>query len=401
MKENLPMQFTEAEIKSLQNEYSQYLFRDYLPFVHQHVVDHESGGFMCHTNSEGNNLSTHKRSWYDGRGIWVYSYLYNHFGQDPEYLDIATKTVELVLKVKSDEKDYWPWSYSRTGKDLEEHRPDIYGNLFVAEGLSEFALATKNMSYWEKAKSILLDCVTLYDREDYSFLMDEGPDMTHIQGPRILGHWMIMLRLSTGMLRAKKDTEIEALADRCVDMLMNKHLNPQFDLMLEVLNHDCSIPDGHLSQFVYIGHAIEALWMIMDEAIRRNDESLYKKSSELFKRHVEVAWDDVYGGVFHGLFHVDHNEWLLEKVLWAQEEVLVGLLLQIKHNGDPWALRWFGKVYAHVTSTYPLKKHGYVLWSIGGDRQVTFNDSEVRVENYHHPRHLMLNLMYLEQILEK
>src|SRR5690606_22197516 len=134
MKENLRMQITEAEIKSLQNEYSHYLFRDYLPFVHQHVVDHESGGFMCHTNSEGNNLSTHKRTWYDGRGIWVYSYLYNHFGQKPEYLDIATKTVELVLKVKSDEKDYWPWSYSRTGEDLEEQRPDIYGNLFVAEG---------------------------------------------------------------------------------------------------------------------------------------------------------------------------------------------------------------------------------------------------------------------------
>jgi len=401
MKENLPKNslLAGAELNSLQMEYSRYLFTDYLPFVHQHVVDHEFGGFMCHTDSTGKNLSTHKRTWYDGRGIWVYSFLYNHFRQDPEYLAIASKTVDLVLEVKSEEKAYWPWSYSKTGKDLEEHPPDIYGNLFVAEGLSEFALAIGDWSYWDKAKSILLDCVTMYDREDYSYVMEDGPDTTHLQGPRILGHWMIMLRLSTGMLRAKEDKEIEALADRCVDMLMNKHNNPHFDLLIEVLNHDFSIPNGPLSQFVYIGHAIEALWMVMDEAIRKKDETLYEKSSELFKRHVEVAWDDVYGGVFHGLYHVDHNEWLLKKVLWAQEEVLVGLLLQIEHSGDPWAFRWFDKVYHHVINTYPLKKHGYALWSIGGDRKVTFKGSESRVENYHHPRHLMLNMLHLERII--
>src|SRR5690606_8194572 len=158
--------------------------------------------------------------------------------------------------------------------------------------------------------------------------------------------------------------------------------------------------DG-LEQFVYIGHAMESLWMIMDEAIRREDEELYQKSCNLFKRHVEVAWDDVYGGVFHGLESVNENKWLLEKVLWAQQEVLIGLMIIIEHTGDEWAYRWFDRAYNHVIDTYPLKKYGYRLWNIGGDRKMTFQKEGVRIENYHTPRHLMLNIQLLHKIIAR
>lgn len=386
--------------EELRKEYYRYLFDDYLPFVHHYVVDHEFGGFMCHTDSAGNNITTTKRTWYDGRGIWVYSFLYTHFKQDPEYLKIAQKSVELVQKCKPVNKLYWPWSYTRTGEDLGEPA-DIYGNLFVAEGLAQYALAMEDWSYWEKAKSILTECMAFYDRNDYVYRLDYGPDTSNIPGPRILGHWMIMLRLATGMLRIKEDPEVENMAIRCVDMLLDRHHNPDFNLLIEVLNHDLSIPNGPLSRFVYIGHSIEALWMVMDEAIRKTDEELYHKASEMFKRHVEVAWDDVYGGVFHGLDHVDQNTWLLDKILWAQEEVLVGLLIQIEHSDDPWAYRWFDRMYPYVINTYPLKKHGYPLWNIGGDRKVTFKDIGTRVENYHHPRHLMLNILRLERMIKR
>src|SRR5690606_8294353 len=140
-----------------------------------------------------------------------------------------------------------------TGEDLEEARPDIYGNLFVAEGLAEYAVAAEDWSYWEKAKDILLQCVDIYDRDDYVYQLDYGPDTSGITAPRVLGHWMIMLRLATGMLRKKEDATIEAIANRCVEMLMERHLNPEFNLLVEVINHDLSLPEGPLSQFVYIG----------------------------------------------------------------------------------------------------------------------------------------------------
>src|SRR5690606_36792659 len=128
-----------------------------------------------------------------------------------------------------------------------------------------------------------------------------------------------------------------------------------FKLMNEVLNRDLTLGKGDGSQFVYIGHAIESLWMIMDEALRKKDDELFKLAAERFKFHVEVAWDDVYGGVFHGLDHVDQNSWHTDKVLWAQQEVLVGLMILIEHSDDQWAYNWYDKMYKYVIDTSPLK----------------------------------------------
>jgi len=388
-------------LPQLLDEYKAYLFDDFLPFMDQHIVDHEYGGFKCHTDRVGNNLSTNKRAWYDGRGIWVYSYLYNHFRPDPDYLKIAKNTIDLVMKCKPSGDGFWPWSYNQTGVDLGEGLDDIYGNLFIAEGLVEYSVATGDPAYWEQAKEIILTCAARYDRDDYSYLLEYSPVVSDIKAPRVLGHWMILMHLATSLLKVKEDAEIEALADRCVNALLNNHLNPQFNLMVEVLNHDLTLPEGPLSQFVYIGHAMETLWMVMDEALRKGDDDLFQRASSLFKRHVEVAYDDVYGGVFHGLNHVDQNDWLLDKVLWAQEEVLVGLLLLIEQTGDEWAHRWFNKMYPYVIDTFSLAKHGYSLWNIGGDRKVTFIKEGIRVENYHHPRHLMLNIQRLERMISK
>ena len=386
--------------ENLLKVYRHYLFEDFLPFMDQYVVDHEHGGFKWNTDRSGNNITTNKRTWYDGRGIWVYSFLYNNFQKSESYLATARKTVDLLFKVKSAENELWPWSYSQTGKPLNEQAPDIYGNLFVAEGLIEFSIAIQNNSYLDKAREILLNCVTLYDREDYLYHFDYKADVPTIKVPRVLGHWMILLRLSTAFLKIRQDKGIEALAARCTDALLKHHLNKEFDLMIEFLERDLSQPKDHLSQFVYIGHSIEALWMVMDEATRKQDQVLFEQAKGMFKRHVEVAWDDVYGGVFHGLENVAQNKWVLEKVLWAQQEVLVGLMLLIARCGDSWAYSWFDKMYPYVIANYDLKKHGYSLWNIGGDRKMTFHKEGVRIENYHHPRHLMLNMLELNNLIK-
>jgi len=384
----------------LLDEHEYFLFDDYLPFIDKFVFDHENGGFMWNTDRKGQNITSNKRTWYDGRGIWVYSFLYNHFERNPAYLEMAQKTVDLVLKTKQPSEPFWPWSYDRLGNNLYENTPDIYGNLFVAEGLAEFSIATNNDSYWEKSKEILLNCVDIYDSSGYLYKLEYSPVPSFTHAERVLGHWMIMLRLSTNLLKGRNDVEVEKVSTRCLDALMNHHYHTEFNLMIEVLNHDLSHPKGELSQFVYIGHAIESLWMVMDEALRRNDQSLFKLAADRFKFHVEVAWDDVYGGVFHCLNHVNENRWLTDKVLWAQQEVLVGLILLIEKGNDPWAIEWFEKIYTYVIETYPLKKYGYSLWNIGGNRKMDFVEQGVRIENYHQPRHLMLNILRIKNIIE-
>ncbi|MCP5110464.1 MAG: hypothetical protein GY953_06475, partial [bacterium] len=143
------------------------------------------------------------------------------------------------------------------------------------------------------------------------------------------------------------------------------------------------------------------LWMILYEAVRLSDTKLFDTAAERFRRHVEVAWDDVHGGVFRNLQNVEMNIWSLDKVLWAQEEVLIGALFVVEHTGAKWAAEMFSKVFEYVQANYPLKPHGLPLWILSADRKVTFERDSTRVGNFHHPRHLMLNLLSLGRIMER
>ena len=64
---------------SLRDHYKQYLFEEYLPFWDRHGIDHQLGGFMCALDHDGTLLDDSKNMWYQGRGLWTYSYLYRHF----------------------------------------------------------------------------------------------------------------------------------------------------------------------------------------------------------------------------------------------------------------------------------------------------------------------------------
>jgi mannose/cellobiose epimerase-like protein (N-acyl-D-glucosamine 2-epimerase family) len=391
-------------LADLKKQYEYDLFDDFLPFLDKHVIDHEYGGFMCNTDRDGTKITQNKNTWYEGRGIWVYSFLYNKLDPNPRHLEVAKKSVEFILKKRPPGDNLWPASFTRKGAPMGEPAKRVYGDLFVANGLAEYSKAAGDDKYRDMAKEIMLKCIKISDRPDYypeaaqSYL---GEDAPLLPGARVLGHWMVLLRLTTQMLESNSDSQLETVADRCVDAIMNHHYNPEFELINEIINHDLSRPQNELSQFVYIGHAIETLWMVMYEAARRKDKRLFGLAAERFRRHVEVAWDDVYGGAFRSLNRVDKNLWEVDKVLWLQEEVLVGSLFAVEHIGAQWTEDMFAKMFHYVQDKFPLQQYGFPIWILGADRKVTFERHATRVGNFHHPRHLMLNLLSIDRMIQR
>jgi mannose/cellobiose epimerase-like protein (N-acyl-D-glucosamine 2-epimerase family) len=400
-------------LEQLRDLYRRYLFEDFLPFMDKYVIDHQYGGFMCNTDLNGANLSTTKNTWYEGRGIWVYSFLYNNFGKQEKHLEVARKSVEFILRVQPSGEELWPRRFARDGKALTPPATEIYGDLFVAEGLAEYLRATGEEKYWGQAKEIILKCLKIYDRPDYEpNIVAEygGPKPIPFPGARIQGVAMVLIRIISQMLQRRADPELEKILSHSLSAVFNHHYNPAFQLNNELLNHDYSRPNNELSQFVYTGHSIETLWMVLYEAVRTKNRQLFDTAAERFQRHVEVAWDRVYGGVFRSLNNVDQNVWTLDKVLWEQEEVLIGTLCIVEHAGAPWAREMFGKMFSYVRDKFPLQRYGYPLWIVQGDRKVTFDrrppkgppfPEQQRVENYHHPRHLMLNLLSLDRMIRR
>jgi mannose/cellobiose epimerase-like protein (N-acyl-D-glucosamine 2-epimerase family) len=398
----VPEKLAGKTLEELRGLYRDALFEDFLPFMDRHVIDHEEGGFCCHTDRRGNNLSRNKNSWYEGRGIWVYSYLFNRFGGDEKHLEVARKAVAFIERSRpSQPGELWPRRLLPNGRPLSTPDDSIYGTMFIAEGFAEYSIAAGKPEYWDEAKRLALICQSRYDAADYlpaigkTYLGESAPPFP---GARILGHWMVFLRLATQMLRHREDPEIEGIADRCVQAIIEAHHHPDFDLTNELVNHDLSRPDNDYAQLVYTGHAIETYWMLMDEAVRREDDALYREAFRRFVRHFTVAWDDVYGGVFRNLWHVEENRWSVDKVLWAQEEPLIGSLLSLTVSPRPEGIEIFERLFPYVWEKYPLKNQGFPLWVFSTDRRVSYTEKATRVENFHHPRHLMMALEFLTDL---
>ncbi len=395
----------DLSLKKLRDDYHYYLFEDFLPFMDKYVIDHKYGGFMCNDDRDGTRLNTKKRTWFEGRGIWVYSFLYRHFGKDQKYLDVATNSLKLIMKTEPTGDELWPSVITREGKPLTPPSKRIYGSVFVAEGLSEYSFATGEQKYWNTAKGIILKCWKIYNRPDYypRIVADySGPKVIPFPGAKIQGHAMVMITTINGMLEHRSDPDLEEIRAKCIDAVINKHFNPEFRLNNELLNHDYSRPDNYLSEFVYTGHSIETFRPIMEQAVASKDLKLFRTAAERFKRHVDVAWDQVYSGVLRSLNNVDMDLWEIKrtpKVLWAQEESLNGMMVLIEQVGDEWAKKWFAKMYEYMVAKYWLKPYGYHLWITAADRKVTFTPHYDRIENYHLPRHLMLTYLAIEKLI--
>lgn len=385
-------------LQEVRDHYHRYLFEEYLPFWHRHGVDHQRGGFFCTLDHDGTRLDSDKHMWYQGRGLWVYSYLARHFANE-EALQVAHRTARFLLAHGRDASGRWAMHLDAEGRITAPPSPQGYQDLFVAEGLQAYAAVSGDQEAYAVARATLLQVVELY--RDPRRPVDEYYVPRSYPGMRVLGGHMVLLLILTQMLEQQPgDTELAALAEEMVQGITVCFWNEQYQLTNEALDGDLHRPDDENEDFCYLGHGIETLWMTMVEALRRQDRALFELGAARFRRHVEVAWDDVYGGLFRSL-RVKTNYFELDKVLWLQEEGLIGCLLLMEHTEDEWAWEWFARIFAWIEDKCALRHHGHPLYQVGGDRQMSFGPHANRKENYHHPRCVMRCLQGLERLIAR
>ena len=394
-------------LPQLRDLYHRDLFADWLPFMQKHGIDREYGGFLCHTGFDGTHADMNKNPLFEGRGIWVYSTLYMRFGRDPRYLDVARRSVELLRKSQPAGDAFWCTKLERDGTPAGPPGQVIPTDVGIAEGYAAFADATREQEFLDRAKQLLRKCIRAYDQPGYHPAVGRGyfgAGAPPFPGARIMGSWMIMLRTAAQILAMGPDAEFDRFARRCADAVVSHHFNPAFQLNNELLNPDFSRPPAPYAQLSNLGNTFEMTWMLLDEATRQRDRAMFQVCAERLRRHALVAWDPVYQGVFHSLLDVDENRYTLNKLLWAQTELLVDALYIYDRTSAPWAAELFGRTSKYVRERYPLKAHGSPIWMYAAGRKATFEEFSrlpARIENYHYPRQLMLNLLRLEAMTKR
>jgi mannose/cellobiose epimerase-like protein (N-acyl-D-glucosamine 2-epimerase family) len=408
-------------LPELRQRFHDQLFQVLLPFWEEHGIDHQYGGIMCSLDHDGTLVNTEKNLWFLGRAIWVYSFLYNHFGKNPQFLEVAKKSKEFVFKYALQEDGWWAEELSREGKVLRPFSGDTEGMYHLAEGLQEYAAASGDEQSHEAAFALLKKLFQDFNTPAFRY---RGADFPYLWGSkravRPQGLWFLNLRIATEMLERGNDPEIAAIADSALDAIMKRHYNPDIGLNTEMLYFDFSRPreEAQKSRF---GHSIEALWMVMEEANRRQDEALWNTCAERIHHHLDAGWDYIYGGLSQWV-NVDHPcyQWPVEtppgthlefhfvgeyeylKCLWCQNEVLVATLNVFERTRVDWAAEYFGMAYQIINEKFWQKECGYPAgYILFADRRITPQPHVGRQDNYHPLRQLMLNILTLDSMIRR
>jgi N-acylglucosamine 2-epimerase len=350
-----------------------------------------------------------KYIWYQGRAIWIYSFLYRLFGRDERFLQIARKTRDFMVRHMSAGEGRWHGKVRGDGTVLEGPGKTVYGSLFAAAGLAEYYRTTGDEADLELAKESIWASVRAYDDPAYGDAHTTQYTAVKIPatGARSQGHSMVIVWILSGLLESYNDARLEALQRTHVERIMTKFWNPQYGIANEYLAHDYSrLPEaaGHM----FAGHALETLWIVMQEGLRTKDRKLFTTTKNRIRRLVQMCWDYVYEGWGDGDFFAETTPEHARgpgydvKTMWAHCEVLIALMTILEYTGEVWAKEWYDRTHAFTLRTMANTGHG--VWRQAVDRQG--NDlkrvgvSAHRKGNFHQPRMLMLNLLSLDRMIQ-
>ncbi len=395
------------------------LFDEILPFWDRYGIDNEHGGIICALDHDGKRVHEQKLLWFQGRGLWVYSFLYNHFGRDGHFLEVAVRIKDFLLRHALQSDGWWAEVMSREGEVLRPFSGELEGMYFVAEGLQEYAAATGDAGALDMATDLLKKLFRAFISPNFRY---QGADYPYLWGSqravRPQGLWFLTLSVATQMLERWPDRELEAIADAGVDAILNRHYDSELGLNTEMLYDDFTRPPGEEKK-VRFGHCVESLWMLMDEADRRRDSTLWAACAQRVRRHLDAGWDHVYGGLIQWV-NVDHNsyEWPPEtppgtnldmhfvgeyeymKTLWGLNETMIATLKVLERGPSDWAEEYFDACYRLAQEKFCQRSRGYSAGYMGfTDRRMTPQAHVNRQDNYHLPRQLMLNLLSLDRMI--
>ncbi len=281
---------------ALYERYRSLLADNIIPFWLRNGADREFGGVLSCMREDGTPLGTDKYTWSQARFVWTLSALYNRFEPRPEFLDLARKTIEFLLRNARDEEGRFVYKTTREGRHLEG-ATSIYTDCFFVYGIGEYCRAVNDPELLRTAVEIFHRIRRRMDEPDFH----EVTPYTLPPGRRIHGVPMILTEVSNELAQITGDGSIEAAADDYAGRVMNHFVRPERKLLLEFLARDYSDLPPNEGTFVMPGHAIESMWFVMHWARRRGNREMIRRAAEVVRWHLEAGWDPEYGGIFLGI----------------------------------------------------------------------------------------------------
>lgn len=364
------------DFKKLAEQYKTELLDKVVPFWLEHSQDREFGGYFTCLERDGSVFDTDKFVWLQGREVWMFSVLYNKVEKRKEWLDCAVQGAEFLKKYGHDGHYNWYFALDREGRPLVEPY-NIFSYTFAVIAFGQLSIATGNVEYAEIAKKTFEIVLSKVDNPKGKW--NKAASGAHAMKSFALP--MILCNVALEIETLLEPAFLQKTIDTCVHEVMDVFYRPELGLIVEHLGVDGTLQDNFDGRLLNPGHAIEAMWFIMDLGKRLNRPELIEKAVQIALNEVEYGWDKQYGGIFYFMDRlgrpVQQLEWD-QKLWWVHIETLITMIKGYRLTGNPKCLEWFERVHDYVwthftDAEYPewygyLNRRGEVLLPLKGGK---------------------------------
>ena len=348
-------------LKGWSQKYREDLVNDIMPFWLKNGLDRVNGGVYTCVDRDGSLIDSTKSVWFQGRFAFVCSFAYNTIEKNPEWLAAAKSTIDFIEAHCFDTDGRMYFEVMADGTPLRKRRY-VFSESFAAIAMAEYAKASGDMTYAEKALNLFKDIRKFVATPGYM-------EPKYLPTLQAKGHSLVMILINT----ASRIRNV--ISDPVLDQQINESIaslkdfmKPEFKALLEMVGPNGEFIDTINGRLINPGHCIETAWFLLEEAKYRNwDKELTEQALQILDWSWEWGWDKQYGGIINfrdcrNLPPQDYSQDM--KFWWPQTEAIIATLYAYEATGDDKYLIWHKQIsewtYAHFPDNEFGEWYGYL-----------------------------------------
>ena len=342
--------------------YKEDMMNNIMPFWMKYGLDTQNGGIYTCVGRDGQLLDTTKSVWFQGRFAFTCCFAYNNIEPCQQWLDAAKSTLDFIEAHCFDTDGRMFFEVTAEGTPLRKRRY-VFSESFAAIAMAEYALATGDQTYAQKALSVFKDM--------RRFLNTPGIlEPKYLPSVQAQGHsiTMIMINVASRIKKVISDPELDLQIDESLNALKKYFMHPEFKALLETVGPNGEFIDTINGRTINPGHCIETAWFLFDVATDRNgDRELTDMALTILNWSWEWGWDKEYGGIINfrdckNLPPQDYSQDM--KFWWPQTKAIIATLNSYKLTKDPKYLEMHRQIsewtYAHFPDHEFGEWYGYL-----------------------------------------
>lgn len=349
-------------IKQWAESYKRDLTENIMPFWMEHGRDKVNGGVYTCLDRDGSLMDSTKSVWFQGRFAFICAYAYNNVEKNPLWLEAAKSTLDFIEKHCFDKNGRMYFSVTTDGKPLRMRRY-VFSETFAAIAMSEYALATGEQKYAERAMQIFEDTQRFLTTP--GILAPKFEETVQLQSHSII---MILINVGSCIRKVINDPKLTQQIDDSIAKLKKYFMHPEFKCLLETVGMNGEFVDTNMTRTINPGHCIETSWFIFEEAKLRNwDKDMTDMALQIFDWSWDWGWDKQYGGIINfkdckNLPPQDYSQDM--KFWWPQCETIIASLYAYLATGDDEYIYKHQRIsewtYAHFPDNELGEWYGYL-----------------------------------------